>query len=368
MLRLDAVPFLWKETGTDCQNLPQVHRILQALRGLLAIAAPAVAVLGEAIVAHPDLVAYQGVGARETTECDLLYHNQLMVQGWSSLAAQDGRLATISLSAMTPTPSHASWITYVRGHDDIGWAIDDTAAADRGWDGPSHRRFLSSFYAGEPGYSYAEGAHFEEDFVSGDRRTSGTTAALAGVTTARREGDETALQMAIRRVVLLHALAASYGGIPVIWMGDEIALGNDDAFADDPDHAADNRWLHRPRMDWDAAARRDDPATVEGRVYAALARIMRIRAGLPSLRGGGVVTPLHHDNTHVLAFRRDHPRVGSMVGVANFSPSPQLVDPVAVGIDALVDPVDALAENGRIRTDNGRIRVPGLAMCWLTER
>lgn len=154
VLRLDAIPFLWKRLGTNCQNLPEVHLLLQALRGLMANAAPATIIKGEAIVAHHDPVAYQGAGARLTTECDLLYHNQLMVQGWSSLAAQDGRLAAISLGAMSRTPAHASWVTYVRCHDDIGWAVDDGAAAARGWDGPSHRRFLSSFYAGELDYSY----------------------------------------------------------------------------------------------------------------------------------------------------------------------------------------------------------------------
>jgi amylosucrase len=368
VLRLDAIPFMWKQMGTACQNLPQVHLLLQALRGLVGIGAPALILKGEAIVAPGDLVPYQGVGRRLTTECDLLYHNQLMVQGWSSLAAQDGRLATESLLRMVPTPPHASWITYVRCHDDIGWAIDDDAAASRGWDGVGHRRFLSSFYAGELDYSYAEGAHFQEDFVSGDRRTSGTTAALAGITAALRDGDDTALDAAIRRHLLLHALIASYGGIPLIYMGDELALGNDDSFADDPHHADDNRWMHRPRMDWSTAGRRVVAGTVEQRVFDGLARLLHIRAGLPTLRAGGTVTPRHHGNSHVLAFRRQHPRTGGFLGLANFSPDDQAVDPSEVGLDELDEPYDALAEDGALRWSGGRLVVPGLAMCWVTER
>lgn len=367
VLRLDAVPFLWKAMGTRCQNLPEAHLIIQALRGLIGIAAPGTILKGEAIVAHQDLVTYQGVGERETTECDLLYHNQLMVQGWSSLAAKDGRLATLSLEAMTPTPGHASWVTYVRCHDDIGWAIDDGAAAARGWDGPAHRRFLSSFYAGEPDYSYAEGDHFQEDFVSGDRRTSGTAAALCGLSAAVRAGDPEGISDGIARLLLLHALAASYGGIPLIYMGDELGLPNDTAYLEDPEKAPDNRWMHRPRMDWRLAERRHDPATVEGRVYAGMARLMRTRTGLPTLRAGGTVTPLHHDNDHVLAFRRQHPRTGAFVGLANFDERPQVVDPVATGAADLPDPFDALHPDETPITADG-IVVPALSMRWLTSR
>ena len=366
VLRLDAVPFLWKREGTDCQNLPEVHLLLQALRGLVGIAAPAVILKGEAIVARDALVPYQGTGRRLRTECDLLYHNQLMVQGWSSLAAQDGRLATIALSHMMPTPAHASWVTYVRCHDDIGWAIDDGDAAARGWDGPGHRRFLSSFYAGEIGYSHAEGAHFQEDFVSGDRRTSGGTAALAGLTAARRDGDPVAIDAAVRRILLLYALAASYGGIPLIWMGDEIGLGDDTSFLTDPDRAADNRWMHRPVMDWTAAARRDEPGSVEARLYDGLARLMTVRRGLPTLRAGGTVTPIHHDNDHVLAFRRHHPRTGVLIGLANFHPDPQQVEATATGVADLEGAVDALHPDEDLGTA-GRLVVDGLSMRWLTE-
>lgn len=367
VLRLDAIPFMWKRLGTNCQNLPEVHLLLQALRGLMAIAAPATIFKGEAIVAHHDLVAYQGAGPRLTAECDLLYHNQLMVQGWSSLAAQDGRLATLSLAAMAETPDHASWVTYVRCHDDIGWAIGDGPAAARGWDGPSHRHFLSRFYAGELDYSYAEGEHFQEDFVTGDRRTNGSAAALAGITRAQRIGDWPGLEAAIDRLLLLYALAASYGGIPLIYMGDEVALGNDRSYLEDPDRASDNRWLQRPVMDWSAVQRRHDPGTVQARVFDGIAHLMRVRSQLPTLRAGGTVSPRHHDNDHVLAFMRRHPRTGRFVGLANFSEQPQLVDPAAVGVGELCEPFDALTPAGLLLTDNGRVRLAPLQMCWISE-
>ena len=338
------------------------------------------ALKGEAIVAPDDLVRYQGVGPRLTPECDLLYHNQLMVQGWSALASQDGRLATASLAAMESTPAHASWVTYVRCHDDIGWAIDDQVAASRGWDGRSHRRFLSGFYAGELPYSYAEGAHFQEDFVSGDRRTSGTTAAMAGLSLARRVGDEGAVDIAIERILLLYALAASYGGVPLVYMGDELGLDNDDGYLDDPDRAEDNRWMHRPAMPWAVAARRQDPGSVEGRLYGGLARLFAVRRTLPTLRMGASVRPLEHDNDQVLAFLRIHPAHGRFVGLANFSIEPQSVSAGQTQVMDLYLPIDALdpetplldraspyAATSPGPARRSRIDIPPLSMRWVTE-
>src|SRR3954452_3193362 len=122
VLRLDAAPFLWKRLGTNCQNQPEVHELLQAFRSALRIAAPAVAFKAEAIVAPRDLVPYLGVGKHEGKECDLAYHNVLMVLLWSALASRRVDLLTATLLAMPPVPPGAGWLTYVRCHDDIGWA------------------------------------------------------------------------------------------------------------------------------------------------------------------------------------------------------------------------------------------------------
>ena len=98
VLRLDAVPFLWKRLGTNCQNQPEVHDVLQALRAVLRIVAPALALKAEAIVAPRDLVTYLGAGRHEGKECDLAYHNSLMVLGWSSMASGKVALMTHTLA------------------------------------------------------------------------------------------------------------------------------------------------------------------------------------------------------------------------------------------------------------------------------
>src|SRR4051812_35404123 len=218
VLRLDAVPFLWKRLGTDCQNQPEVHDILQAFRAALRIAAPAMAFKAEAIVAPRDLVPYLGTGRHEGKECDLAYHNVLMVLLWSALASGRVALMTSTLKAMPPVPPGAGWLTYVRCHDDIGWAITPEDAERVGEDAYLHRRFLADFYAGEFPGTFARGARFQPDPRTGEARTSGTAASLAGLESA---DSALAVELAIRRILLLHALAFAHGGLPVIYMGDE---------------------------------------------------------------------------------------------------------------------------------------------------
>ena len=270
VMRLDAVPFLWKRMGTDCQNQPEVHVLLRALREVMREVAPAVAFKAEAIVSPQQLVAYLG-------ECDLAYHNVLMVLGWSALASGRAELMTATLRGLPAAPPHAAWVTYVRGHDDIGWAITPEDASQVGEDAHAHRRFLADFYAGDFPMSFARGARFQVEEHSGEARTSGTAASLAGVEAAVERGDDVAVELAIRRVLLLHAIAFAFGGVPLVYMGDELGLRNDPRWDADPAQRDDNRWMHRPSMDWEAAERRHDPSTVAGRLWSGLQRLVEQR-------------------------------------------------------------------------------------------
>src|SRR3954451_17413100 len=262
VLRLDAVPFLWKRRGTDCQNQPEVHDLVHALRAVVRIAAPAVAFKAEAIVSPRQLVAYLGAGRHEGKECDLAYHNVLMVLLWSALASRRVALMTQTLRAMPRVPPLSGWVTYVRCHDDIGWAITEEDAAAVGEDGYLHRRFLADFYAGDFPGSFARGARFQPDPRTGEARTSGTAASLAGLEDALDAGDDAALELAIRRVLLLYAIGFAHGGLPLIYMGDELGLRNHLRYGAARARAEETRWMPRPPMDWTAAERRHDPATV----------------------------------------------------------------------------------------------------------
>jgi amylosucrase len=314
-LRLDAIAFVWKRLGTDCQNQPEVHAITQVMRAAARIAAPSLIFKAEAIVAPNQLVAYLGRGQHAGRVSDIAYHNSLMVQIWSALAARDARLMTVAMSRFPDIPTTTGWATYLRCHDDIGWAIDDGDCAAIGWNGWAHRGFLSDFYIGAHPASFAEGAAFQENPATGDRRISGSAASLAGLGTARTAGQR---QTAIDRVLLGYAMVFGFGGIPLIYMGDELALRNDDDFDAVPEHADDNRWMHRPVMPWDVAETRHDPSTDAGRTWAGLRRLIDVRRSLDSLHAS-VPTRVHATSSPaVVLFVRHHP-AGDMVAVFNVS-------------------------------------------------
>jgi amylosucrase len=365
VFRMDAVPFMWKRLGTSCQNQPEAHTLLQLLHALTRLAAPGVVFKAEAIVSPDDLVPYLGGHDRYRPECELAYHNQLMVLLWSSLATGDARLAGHALRRMRPIPPSTSWVTYVRGHDDIGWAISDVDAAAVDAGGSGHRRFLNDFFAGRFPGSYARGALFQENEATGDARISGSAASLCGIEDALERDDPAALDAGIRRLVLLYSVVYAYGGIPLLYMGDELALRNDTGYLTDPERAPDNRWMHRPPMDWDVAARRSDPATPEGRVFEWMQRLGAARRTLVSLRGNAASEILDVGDDAVLAWRRRHPRGGTFVGLANFGDRARTVD--ADTVTGFGTFPQVLGSDGPLVLQDGRLLLPALGFAWFAE-
>lgn len=354
IIRLDAVAFMWKRMGTTCQNQPEAHRLVQVMRAILQVVAPASILLAEAIVAPKDLVPWFGRGAATGQECQLAYHNVFMVTLWSALAEHDARLMTSVLSRMPSIPTTASWLTYARLHDDIGWAITDEDAAAVGLDGFAHRAFLSDYYSGEFPGSFATGAVFQSNPRTGDRRISGSLASLAGLEKALA-GSSTQMEHALRRILLVHALIMSFGGLPLIHSGDEIGMLNDHAYGDDPDHADDNRWMHRPVMDWDAAARRHTPGTVETRIFEGLQHLAAVRRTVHEFHAETPGHAVDVGNSQVFAWLRTGPR-GEVLVVANMSDQDLSVD---TGLDT--GSVDLLTDTAQDRV----IRLDAYACRWL---
>ena len=317
-LRLDAIAFIWKRTGTNCQGQPEVHAITQALRAIAHIAAPSLILKAEAIVAPQELVPYLGQGLHAGKVSEIAYHNSLMVQIWSALAARDGRLMAQALGRFPIVPTSACWGTYIRCHDDIGWAIDDADASALGFNGFSHRRFLADFYKGDFAGSFSRGDHFQVNEETGDRRTSGTAASMTGIELALKNGDEQTLQLSIDRLVCAYAMVYGFGGIPLLYMGDELALLNDYNFVNDPEHKDDNRWMHRPQMPWSLAYTRDNADSVHGKVFKALKNLGRTRSKLPQLHAGTQTLVQVPHNPAVVLFVRRH-AAGLMIGVYNVS-------------------------------------------------
>ena len=365
VLRLDAVAFTWKRLGTNCQNQPEAHLLAQAFRALVGMAAPGVLLQAEAIVGPADLLGYLGVHHTQRAECQLAYHNQLMVNIWDALATGDARLASASLESLTLTPADTSWITYLRCHDDIGWAIDDRLAAAANVSGPAHRRHLAAFYRGDVLGSYAEGAAFSSNPAADDERTCGSAAALCGITRARAAGDQVALERAVRRLLLGFAIICGFGGIPLIYMGDEFALGNDHSYLTDPVLGDDSRWMHRPFMDWSAVDRAAENGTVEQRVFQGLQRIIGLRRAVPAMSAGGEIWIHRLQPVSVLAWVRRHPRHGRFYGLANFAEEPVSVPADVLDWAGLARPVEILGGGAVVRAD--RLELPPVAAAWFVD-
>ncbi|WP_345203263.1 alpha-amylase family protein [Fodinibacter luteus] len=362
VLRLDAIAFLWKRLGTDCQGEPEVHALTQVLRAVTRIACPAVAFKAEAIVAPTKLLAYLGAGSYTGKVSDLAYHNSLMVQVWSMLASRDVRLAAHALGSLPPKPPTATWLTYLRCHDDIGWAIMDEDAAALGMGGHAHRSFLAHWYAGDFWGSPARGLVFQYNPETDDRRTSGTAASLVGLESATSTAEVDRAASALR---LAHALVLGWGGIPVIWSGDELGQPNDPDWAKEPGHEDDNRWAHRPRLDWTRAEQRHDRGTVAGRVFGDLVGLVRARGRLPHLHGSVETQVGPVDDPGVLVTLREHP-VGRFVGVHNVTPQWRPWPGWRVNELGVADSRDEITGEALPWGGDGNVWLPPYAVLWLT--
>jgi amylosucrase len=285
ILRMDAVAFIWKQLGTPCENLPEAHLLLRAFNAVCRLAAPSLLFKSEAIV-HPDEVALY----IDPAECQLSYNPLQMALIWESLATRDVALLSQALERRHNIPAGTSWVNYVRSHDDIGWTFADEDAAELGINGFDHRRFLNAFYVNRFPGSFARGVPFQDNPRTGDCRISGTTASLCGL-----EDDP---EHAIGRILLAHSVAFSTGGIPLLYLGDEVGQVNDYQYALEEGHDADSRWVHRPHYPAEQYARRHDPATPEGRIFSGLRRMTEVRASTPELAG-----------TRLIGFRTNSPGV-----------------------------------------------------------
>jgi amylosucrase len=318
VIRLDAVAFIWKKMGTSCENLPQAHTLIRAFNAARRISAPALLFKSEAIV-HPDEV----VKYIDPDECQLSYNPLLMALLWNSLATRKVRLLSQAISTRLKIHPHTAWVNYVRCHDDIGWTFSDEDAILLGVRGSGHRHFLNEFYRGRFPGSFARGLPFQENPKTGDCRISGTCASLAGLEKALYEEGPLEVELAIRRILLIHGIILLLGGIPLLYLGDEIAMLNDYSYRDHPDHADDSRWVHRPVASWENYARRCDPATIEGRVFSGLQALTGLRKATPAFSGCELET-IPTENVHVLGFGRKHAGQRAVI-FANFSESEQVM-------------------------------------------
>ena len=275
VIRIDAVPYIWKELNTDCRNLPRVHTIVRMMRMIGEIVCPGILLLGEVVMEPEKVVPY--FGTVEKPECHMLYNVTTMATTWHTVATRDVRLLKRQLDIVNNLPKEYVFLNYLRCHDDIGWGLDYPTLELEGIHERSHKQYLNDYFRGYTGNSTSRGVLYNEDLVLGDARFCGTTASMCGIEKAGFEEDAQAMEKAIQMDVMLHAYMFMQSGIPVLYSGDEMGQVNDYSYKEDPDKAEDSRYIHRGVMKWDLAENITDPETVEGKMFQRLNQLEEIR-------------------------------------------------------------------------------------------
>ena len=275
VIRIDAVPYIWKELGTNCRNLPQVHTIVRMMRMIGEIVCPSVVLLGEVVMEPEKVVPY--FGTVEKPECHMLYNVTTMATTWNSVATRDVRLLKKQMDIVNHLPKEYTFLNYLRCHDDIGWGLDYGTLKSWGMEEVPHKKFLNDFFRGYFNGSVSRGELYNEDLVTGDARFCATTASMCGVESAGFEQDEKKMEAAIRMDIMLHAYMLMQSGIPMLYSGDEIGQVNDYTYKEDPDKCVDSRYIHRGKFHWELVENCTDSSTVQGKIFQALGRLEMIR-------------------------------------------------------------------------------------------
>ena len=318
IIRLDAVPYIWKQLGTNCRNLPQVHTIVRIMRMICEIVCPGVLLLGEVVMSPEKVVPY--FGTIEKPECHMFYNVTTMATTWNSIATGDIRLLKKQMDIVNSLPKQYTFLNYLRCHDDIGWGLDFATLKEWDMDEPSHKRYLNDFFTGKYPGSDSRGELYNDDPVTQDARFCGTTASMCGIEAALFEKDDEKLKRGIREDLMLHAYMLTQSGIPMLYSSDEIGRLNDYSYKEDPDKAADSRYIHRGAFQWELAGKRNSKSSVEGQIFQTLSRMEQIRSQESVFdKDCDVYTYDVHDDSILCILRQKGNE--RFIGIFNFSDS-----------------------------------------------
>ena len=316
IVRLDAVPYIWKQLGTTCRNLPQVHTIVRMMRMICEIVCPGVLLLGEVVMAPEKVVPY--FGTPEKPECHMLYNVTTMASTWHTVATREVDLLRRQIDTIASLPKNYVFQNYLRCHDDIGWGLDYEYLEKSGIQEIPHKKYLNDFLTGNYPDSFARGELYNDDPRLKDARLCGTTASLCGIERFGFEGNEEGVDRGIRYDITLHAFMLSQSGIPVIYSGDELGQLNDYSYKHDPEKQADSRYLHRGKFNWELAANRKLPHTVQGKLFPALYKLENIRTSHSVFDTDADLRTIDTWDPSILALVRENEEE-KFIGIYNFS-------------------------------------------------
>lgn len=371
ILRLDAVAFLWKRMGSACQNEREAHLILQLMKDCCQVTAPGVLFIAEAIVAPSEVTKYFGEDAINAKECEIAYNATLMALLWDTVATKNAALLNQGIKNLPTKLERATWLNYIRCHDDIGLGFDDNDIRLAGYDPATHRRFLLDYFTGQFPGSPARGLRFGENSRTGDARISGSLASLVGLEAALERHDEAAIDDAIKTIVLMHSVILAYGGIPLLYYGDAIGTLNCREYLTDSRRAVDNRWMNRSTFDWNKAKKRHDSGSVEHRIFSSLKNLIALRKEITAFADLDNRHLIELDNPNLMLFVRTDPANSRnrVLVVANFNGAPETlsIDVLKTAGFVQLDGIKNLCTGSRVDVTDEALTVPPLTCLWLTD-
>ena len=368
VVRFDALAFLWKKIGTISQNLPEAHNLISLFRMCLQVVAPGSILLAEAIVAPTNIIKYFGEDEKQGNECEIAYNASLMALLWNSIATKKTLLLYKSLMHVPSKPKDGTWINYIRCHDDIGLGYENHLIEELGWNPNMHRKFLLDYYCRRLDWSPAMGMLFMYNPKTGDGRITGSAASLLGLEKGVQTKDKDLIEESVRKIIMLHGITLAFGGIPLIYAGDEIGTLNDYSFQTDDAKKGDSRWVNRPMQDWNAITKLNQKDTPQSKIFLALQHLIQIRKDHEVFADNNNLELYHTGNDHIFSFERTQGYKGLLV-LCNFDENAQVIDSSWIkklGYFSKGEPID-LVSGEKVRLKSALLEVMPYQMIWLMK-
>ncbi|PWL40047.1 alpha amylase [Flagellimonas aquimarina] len=369
LVRFDALAFLWKKMGTISQNLPEAHNLIALFRMCLQVIAPGTIFLAEAIVAPTQIIKYFGEDQKKGNECEVAYNASLMALLWNSVATKKTVLLYKSLTSVPTKPKDCTWINYIRCHDDIGLGYENKFIEEIGWNPQQHRKFLLDYYCQRLDWSDAVGLMFMYNPKTGDGRITGSAASLLGLEKGLNEKDNTTINGAIAKIIMFHGVILAYGGIPMIYAGDEVGTLNDYSFLEETAKKEDSRWVNRPKQDWNIIAKLNGKKLPQSKIFKTLQKLIAIRKENPVFADSNNLTLHNTGNDHILVFERTGNSIEGVLVICNFDENPQVIEAswiLKLGYFTKGEPKD-LVSNKKISIKSGLLEIMPYQILWLKK-
>ncbi|MBU2647123.1 alpha-glucosidase C-terminal domain-containing protein, partial [bacterium] len=370
IIRLDAVAFLWKKIGGTSQNEAEAHKLLQLFKDCCQVTAPGVVFIAEAIVTPIEIVKYFGEDAVNAKECEIAYNATLMALLWDAVATKNAKLLTQGIKNLPDKLERATWLNYIRCHDDIGLGFTDEDIAQAGYEPHSHRQFLINYFIGNYENTSARGLPFGQNRKNGDVRISGTLTSLIGLEKALEEGHPEQIDIIVKHIMLVYSIIFSFGGIPLIYYGDELGTLNDYSFIDFIGKANDTRWAHRPKIDWEKSELRNQPGTVAHKIFTLLKQMIKVRKDIPAFADFNNREMIDLANPSLIAFYRFSPDASQhILVVGNFDAHPQYLNLSDIQFDKfrMHENIRDLYSGESPALFNDQMVLPPYQFYWITQ-